>query len=105
MSLDKTLTEGRVRWHNKSWTTFYSTMPGNHSYATNFNDSDPEIQHLQLSKGANLFPGYPIRSHAACCYNLRKSLGVQANSLHALDIKGKEYRSKNMLLALILKKC
>ena len=35
MSLDKTFTGGRVRWHNKSWTTFYSTMTGSRSYASN----------------------------------------------------------------------
>ena len=34
MSLDKTCTEGRIRWQNNSWTTFYSAMTGNRSYAT-----------------------------------------------------------------------
>ena len=79
LSLDETFTEGRVRWHNKSWNTFYSTMTGNRSYATNFNDSDTELQNLQLIIGPKLFPETGLRSHAECFYNLRKALGVQAN--------------------------
>ena len=38
------------------WNSFYSTMTGHRSYATNLTDSDTEIQHLQLSIGAKLFP-------------------------------------------------
>ena len=66
------------------WNSFYSTMTGHRSYATDLTDSDTEIQHLQLSIGAKLFPEYPIRSHAECVYKLRKSLGVQANSLSCI---------------------
>ena len=31
-------------------------------------------------------------------FNLRKSFGVQANSLHALDIKGHEYRNNEVVV-------
>ena len=55
---------GRVRWHNKSWNTFYSTMAGNRSEATYMYESDDEIHNLELASGSKLFPEYPIRSHA-----------------------------------------
>ncbi len=64
MSLDKTFTEGRVKWFNKSWNTFYSTMIGNRNGLSNINDSDAEIQHHQLMIGSKMYPEYPIRSHA-----------------------------------------
>ena len=105
MSLDKAFTFGRVRWHNKSWNTFYSTLAGNKSESSYAYHSNDEIQHLQLSIGSKLFPEYPIRSHAECLYNLRKSLGVQANSLHALDIKGHEYRNHKFVVGFDIEKC
>jgi hypothetical protein len=48
-------------------------MIGNRDGPSNIKYSDWEIQHLQLSIGSKLYPEYPIRSHAACFYNLRKS--------------------------------
>ena len=45
-----------------------------------------------------MYPKYPIRSHAECFYNLRKSLGVQANTLHALDINGNAYRNHKFVV-------
>ena len=63
-----------------------------------FKDFDTELQHLQLSLGSKLFPEYPIRSHAECFHTLRKSLGAQANSLHKLDVKGKEYRNNEFVV-------
>ena len=105
MSLDKTFIGGRVRWHNKSWNTFYSTMAGNRSMTSYIYDSDTEIQHLQLQIGSKLFPEYPLRSHAECFYNLRKSLGVQANNLHALDISGDEYHNHKFVVGFDIEKC
>jgi hypothetical protein len=98
MSLDKNFTEARIKWCNKSWNTFYSTMIGNRDGPSNIKDSDWEIKNLQLSIGSKLYPEYPIKSHAECFYNLRKSLGVQANSLHAVDIKGNEYRNNKFVV-------
>ncbi len=98
MSLDKMLIGGRVRWHNKSRNTFYSILAGNRSAPTYTYDSDDEIKHLQLSIGSKLYPEYPVSSHADCFYNLRKSLGVQATNLHALDIKGYAYRNNNFVV-------
>jgi hypothetical protein len=98
MSLDKNFTEARIKWCNKSWNTFYSTMIGNRDGPSNIKDSDNEIKHLQLSIGSKLYPEYGIKSHAECFYNLRKSLGVQANSLHAVDIKGNEYRNNKFVV-------
>ena len=103
MSL-KTFTEARVKWFNKSWNSFYSTIIGNRNGPSNINDSNAEIQHLQLMIGGKMYPEHPIRSHAECFYNLRKSLGVQANSLHALDIKGNEYHNHKFLVGFDTKK-
>ena len=98
MSLDKTFTEGRIQWYNKSWNTFYSTMVGQRSGPTSIKDITTEIQNLQSVIGSNLFPETGIRSHAECFYNLRKVLGVQANSLHSVDIKGDDYRSNKFVV-------
>ena len=73
-------------------------MTGNRSGPSNINDSGSEIQHLQLMFGSKMYPEYPIRSHAECFYNLRKSFGVQATSFHALDIKGNEYRNHKLVV-------
>jgi hypothetical protein len=73
-------------------------MIGNRDGPSNIKDSDWEIQHLQLMIGSTMYPEYPIRSHAECFYNLRKSLGVQANSLHAVDVKGNEYRNNKFVV-------
>ena len=55
------------------------------------------LHFLQLQIGSKLLPEYPIRSHAGCFYNLRKSLGIQDNSLHAVDISGQAYRSNTFI--------
>ena len=39
-------------------------MAGNRSGPTVINDSNTEIQHLQLMVRSKVYPEYPIRSHA-----------------------------------------
>jgi hypothetical protein len=73
-------------------------MAVNRDGPTNFKESDDEIQHLQLMIGSKLYPEYPIRSHAECFYNLRKSLGIQASNLHSIDIRGNEYRNNKFIV-------
>ena len=73
-------------------------MIGNRDGPGNVKDTNHEIQHLQLMIGSKMYPEYPIRSHAQFFYTLRTSLGVQANSLHAVDIKGNEYRNHNFVV-------
>ena len=73
-------------------------MIGARDGPSNVKDTNNEIQHLQLTIGSKMYPEYPFRSHAECFYNLRKSLGVQANSLHAVDIKGNEYRNHKLVV-------
>ena len=58
-------------------------MIGNRDGPSNIQNLDNE----QLMVGSKMCPDYPVRSHAYLFYNLRKSLGVQSNSLHAIDIK------------------
>ena len=64
VSLDKTFTEGRIKWCNKSWNSFCSTMVGQRSGPTSMKDITTEIQHLQLMVGSKMYPEYLIRSHA-----------------------------------------
>ena len=73
-------------------------MAGQRSGPTYIKDIDTEIEHLQLMVGSKMYPEYPIRSHAECFYNLRKSLGVHANSLHSIDIKGNDYRDRKFVV-------
>ena len=69
----------------KLWNDFFS--PGNFE---NF-DGIPETGsgqefEFQLQIGSKLFPEYPIRSHQEAYYQLKKTLGVQASSVHNFDI-------------------
>ncbi len=73
-------------------------MLGTRDGPTNIKDTDHEIQHLQLMDGSTMYPEYPIISHAECFYNLSKSLGVPAHSLHAVDIKGNDYRNNKIVV-------
>ena len=59
-----------------------------------------EIESLQLQVGAFMIPQYPIRSHAECFYSLRKSLGIQAYSLHSVDINSNVYRNNKFIVGL-----
>jgi hypothetical protein len=52
-----------------------------------------KLQFLQSQIVSKLLPEYPSKSHAECFYNFRKALGIQANSLNAIDISGQSYRS------------
>ena len=104
MPLDTMFIGGRIRWHNQSWNTFYSTLAGNRSEPTYFYESNDEVNHLQLSFGSKLYPEYPISSHAECVYTLIKTIGVQANSLHTLDIKGSEYRNHKRVVGFDIEK-
>ena len=69
MSLDKTFTEGRIKWCNQSWNAFCSTMVGQRSGPTSMKDITTEIQHLQLMVGSKMYPEYLIRSHAVLFTN------------------------------------
>ena len=59
-----------------------------------------EIQRFQLQIGSKLYPEYPIKSHAECFYSLRKSLGLQANNLHSIDINGNSYRNNKFIVGI-----
>jgi len=41
-----------------------------------------------------------MKSHAECFYSLRKSLGIQANNLHSIDINGVEYRNNKFIVGI-----
>jgi hypothetical protein len=73
-------------------------MVGVRDGPTNIIDTDNEIKNLQLMVGSKMYPEYPIRSHAECLYNLRKALGVQANALHSMDIRGDDYRNHKFVV-------
>ena len=48
--------------------------------------------------GSKLFPEYPIRSHNEAYYQLKKTLGVQASSVHNFNITPLEYRDNKFIL-------
>ena len=48
--------------------------------------------------GSKIFPEYPVRSHAEAYYQLRKTLGVQASTLHNFDIDSHEFRQWKFIL-------
>jgi hypothetical protein len=47
-----------------------------------------------------MIPQHPIRSHAECCYSLRKRLGIQSNSLQSIDIDGNDDRNNKFIVGL-----
>ena len=53
---------------------------------------------FQLQVGSKLFPEYPIRSHNEAYYQLKKTLGVQASSVHNFDINSVQYRDHRFIL-------
>jgi hypothetical protein len=81
----------------KLWNDFVS--PG---YIENLdgilqNGSDQEFE-FQLQIGSKLFPEYPIRSHQEAYYQLKKTLCVQASSVHNFDISAVQYRDHRFIL-------
>ena len=50
--------------------------------------------------GSKLFPEYPIRSHNEAYYQLKKTLGVQASSVHNFNILSGEYRDNKFVLGI-----
>ena len=53
---------------------------------------------FQLQIGSKLFPEYPIRSHNEAYYQLKKTLGVQASSVHNFDINAVQFRDNRFIL-------
>jgi hypothetical protein len=104
MTLDRDFLVGgaisnRSTHYNKRWNNFWSPLAGTDvTQFTTENEVDKEIQLLQLVIGSKLFPEYPMKSHAECYYSLRKSLGVQANNLHNIDITGTDYRNNKFIV-------
>jgi hypothetical protein len=98
VTLNKDMTGGRTdKVGIKFWNDFFSPMwDGNH---------DGTLTHIpggefefQLQIGSKLFPEYPIRSHNEAYYQLKKTLGVHASSLHNFDIDALEYRSNKLVI-------
>jgi hypothetical protein len=81
----------------KEWNEFYSPMQPYAKGAYNKFDSEGEFE-FQLQLGSKLFPEYPVRSHAEAYYQLRKTLGVQASTLHNFDIDSHEFRQWKFIL-------
>jgi hypothetical protein len=85
---------------NKLWTNFYSPMCQDDITFSTTHVEENEIESLQLQVGAFMIPQDPIRSHAECYYNLRKSLGIQANTMHSIDIEGNSVRKSKFIIGL-----
>ena len=50
--------------------------------------------------GSKKFPETHIRSHQEAFYQLKKCLGVQASSVHSLDISPNEYRNSKLTIGI-----
>ena len=100
ITLDKDFVGQRLTYYNKTWNNFYSPMAIDTITDTTTHIPANEIESLQLQVGAFMIPQYPIRSHAECFYSLRKSLGIQSNSLHSVDINGNDYRNGKFIVGL-----
>ena len=68
-------------------------------------NSDGSLSHYeqgefkaQLQIGSKLFPEYPIRSHNECCYQLKKTLGVQSSAVHNFNITPLQFRDNKFIL-------
>ncbi len=100
LTLERNFTGPRNTFHNKQWNNFYSPMALDTVTGVTTHIQANEIESLQLQVGAFLMPQYPIRSHSECFYSLRKSLGIQANSLHSVDINGNDYRNNKFIVGI-----
>jgi hypothetical protein len=81
----------------KFWNDFFSPMWDGNSDGTLTHRPDGEFE-FQLQIGSKLFPEYPIRSHNEAYYQLKKTLGVHASSLHNFDISPVAYRSNKLVI-------
>jgi hypothetical protein len=81
----------------KFWNDFFSPMWDGNSDGTLTHRPDGEFE-FQLQIGSKLFPEYPIRSHNEAYYQLKKTLGVHASSLHNFDISPVSYRSNKLVI-------
>ena len=82
----------------KPWNDFFSPMSQDNVDGTLTHAQDGEFE-FQLQIGSKLFPEYPVRSHNEAYYNLKKTLGVQASSVHNFNISPIEFRDYKMILA------
>ena len=82
----------------KPWNDFFSPMCRENADGTLSHEQDGEFE-FQLQIGPKLFPEYPVRSHTEAYYNLKKTLGVQASSVHNFNINPIEFRDYKMILA------
>ena len=99
VSLDKAFTGTRLQYYNKFWNNFWSPNAGV-GYTAVLTHTEERFHHFQLQIGSKLIPEYPMKSHSECFYSLRKSLGIQANNLHSIDIDGCEYRNNKFIVGI-----
>jgi len=82
----------------KNWNDFFSPMHSeNTARYRPVHNQDGEFEFF-LQIGSKLFPEYPIRSHNEAFYQLKKTLGVQASSVHNFQILASEYRDNKFIL-------
>jgi hypothetical protein len=98
VTLHKDYDQGRALFSGrKTWNDFFS--PGNPDNVEGVlaMGSAPEFE-FQLQIGSKLFPEYPIRSHQEAYYQLKKTLGVHASSVHNFDVSAVQYRDHRFIL-------
>ena len=90
--------EGNMTADRRQWNDFFSPAHWDNKDGTLTLTPIREFE-AQLQLGSKLFPEYPIRSHNEAFYQLKKTLGVQASSVHNFSINPIQYRDFKFIWA------
>ena len=90
--------EGNMTAERRQWNDFFSPASWDNRDGTLTLTNIHEFE-AQLQIGSKLFPEYQIRSHNEAFYQLKKTLGVQASSVHNFSINPIQYRDFKFIWA------
>jgi hypothetical protein len=102
ITLHKNSGTGETIGMYRNWNEFWSPMGGRLDVFTY--DEDRDIDSFYIQIGSNIYPEYPVRSHAEAFYQLTKCLGIQASDIHNLDINTSQYHPHKSIMACDLEK-
>ena len=84
--------------HLKEFNDFWSPMAQYTGTNGQEYNADGEIDLFSVSLGSKKLIDYDIASHSEAMSHLRKTLGVQSNSLHNFDISRQEYLHHKLIM-------
>jgi hypothetical protein len=91
-------TDGSYCPHLKEFNDFWSPMCQYTKAKGQEYDEKGEIDLFSISLGSKKLIDYDIASHSEAMSQLRKTLGVQSNSLHNFDISRQEYMNNKLIM-------